>query len=60
MRFIQFVSQFHREESGQDMLEYGLVIVAVVAAVLAGSASLTANLATDMGKINDKIIAAIG
>ena len=60
MRFMQFVSQFHREESGQDMLEYGLVIVAVVAAVLAGSASLTANLATDMGKINDKIIAAIG
>jgi Flp pilus assembly pilin Flp len=60
MRFMQFVRQFHREESGQDMLEYGLVIVAVVAAVLAGSTSLTANLATDMGKINDKIIAAIG
>jgi Flp pilus assembly pilin Flp len=60
MRFIQFVREFHREESGQDMLEYGLVIVAVVTAVLAGSASLTANLTTDMGKINDKIIAAIG
>lgn len=60
MRFIQFVRQFHREESGQDMLEYGLVIVAVVTAVLAGSASLTANLITDIGKVNDKIIAAIG
>jgi len=60
MRFIQFVREFHREESGQDMLEYGLVIVAVVTAVLAGSASLTTNLTTDMGKINDKIIAAIG
>jgi Flp pilus assembly pilin Flp len=60
MRFMQFVRQFHREESGQDMLEYGLVIVAVVTAVLAGSASLTANLATDMAAVNAKIVAAIG
>jgi len=60
MRFMQFVSQFHREESGQDMLEYGLVIVAVVAAVLAGSATLTDNLAADFAAINAKILLAIG
>jgi Flp pilus assembly pilin Flp len=59
MRFMQFVSQFHREESGQDMLEYGLVIVAVVTAVLAGSASLTTDLTADMDKINAKILATI-
>ena len=36
MRFMQFVSQFHREESGQDMLEYALVLAAVLTAVVAG------------------------
>jgi len=26
MKFSQFITKFHREESGQDMLEYALVI----------------------------------
>ena len=37
----QFISKFHREESGQDMLEYALVTAAVLAAVVTGSASLS-------------------
>ena len=60
MRFMQFVSQFHREESGQDMLEYALVLAAVLTAVVTGSASLTTNLAADFAAINAKILLAIG
>jgi len=48
MTFLQFISKFHQEESGQDLLEYALVLLAVLAAVVTG---LTA--------INVKIQAAI-
>ena len=37
MRFTQFISKLHREESGQDLLEYALVLLAVLTAVVAGS-----------------------
>ena len=36
MRFMQFLSQLHREESGQDMLEYALLTALIaLAAVIA-------------------------
>jgi Flp pilus assembly pilin Flp len=60
MRFIEFVREFHREESGQDLLEYALVLVAVVGAVLAGSATLATDLTADLAAVQVKIIAAIG
>ena len=41
MTFKQFISKFHQEESGQDMLEYALVTAAVLAAVVAGSTTLS-------------------
>ena len=46
MKFTQVLESLHREESGQDLLEYALVLAAVLVAVVAGSNSL----ATDIGK----------
>jgi Flp pilus assembly pilin Flp len=55
MRFMQFVSQFHREESGQDMLEYALVLAAVLAAVVTGSGSLGTTIGDALDTINLRI-----
>ena len=55
MRFMQFVRQFHCEESGQDMLEYALVLAAVLTAVVAGSTTLSGTITTALGTINTKI-----
>ena len=55
MRFKQFVMQFHREESGQDMLEYALVMAAVLAAVVTGSGTLAQTITDGMTAINTKI-----
>ena len=55
MRFTQFVSQFHREESGQDMLEYALVLFAVLTAVISGSTTLASTITTALGTINTNI-----
>ncbi len=46
MVFARFINKFHREESGQDLVEYALVLVAVASGVFAGSASLAADFAT--------------
>jgi Flp pilus assembly pilin Flp len=58
MTFTQFVKDLHREESGQDLLEYALVLAAVLTAVVAGSASLATDISTALDKINTKIQAA--
>ena len=55
MRFMQFVSQFHREESGQDMLEYALVLFAVLSAVIAGSTTLSGTIAAALATIDGNI-----
>ena len=57
MRFLQLVSKFHKEESGQDMLEYALVLAAVLAAVVAGSTTLANTISTELGKIDNAISA---
>lgn len=41
----RLIRSFHKDESGQDLVEYSLVLVAVGAAVVAGNATL----ATDFG-----------
>ena len=58
MRFMQFVSQFHREESGQDMLEYALVLAAVLTAVVAGSNTLSGTITDALDAINTRIMTA--
>ena len=55
MTFKQFISNFHREESGQDMLEYALVLAAVLAAVVVGSSTLSTTIASAMATINTRI-----
>jgi len=57
MTFKQFISKFHREESGQDMLEYALVLAAVLAVVVTGSGTLSSTITTELGKINTAIAA---
>ncbi len=53
--FAQFISKFHQEESGQDLVEYALVLIAVAAGVLAGSATLTQDFKTWIGGLDSKI-----
>jgi len=55
MSFVQFIRKFHREESGQDLVEYALVLVAIASGVFAGSASLAADFANWMTTLNTTI-----
>jgi pilus assembly protein Flp/PilA len=59
MKFLEFVKGLHREESGQDLLEYALVLLAVLAAVVAGSQTLATDISTALSSINTKIQNAI-
>jgi Flp pilus assembly pilin Flp len=55
MALKDFISEFHREESGQDMPEYAIVLAAVLAAVVAGMHSLSRAVATKLMKIDKEI-----
>ena len=55
MNFIQFISTFHKEESGQDLVEYALVLIAVASGVLAGSATLSSDFGTWIANLQTKI-----
>ncbi len=55
----QFLLTLHREESGQDLLEYALVLAAVLAAVVTGSASLANDITTALNTINTRIQSAV-
>ncbi len=55
MRFIEFVKQFHQEESGQDLIEYVLVLAAVGAGLVAGSSTLSSALKNAINTMNSKI-----
>jgi Flp pilus assembly pilin Flp len=59
MRFMQFISQLHREESGQDLLEYALVLAAVLTAVVGGSNSLSSTISGAINTLNTNIQAQI-
>jgi Flp pilus assembly pilin Flp len=49
------MSKFHREESGQDLVEYALVLIAVASGVLVGSSTLSTDFGVWMTKLNTKI-----
>jgi Flp pilus assembly pilin Flp len=51
----QFINTFNRDESGQDLLEYALVLLAVLVAVIAGSTNLSDLITSELGKINTSI-----
>jgi len=59
MRFTQFIGKLHREESGQDLLEYALVLLAVLTAVVAGSGGIANTINTAISTINGKILGQI-
>lgn len=56
MKFTQVIKNLHREESGQDLLEYALVLAAVLAAVVTGSNTLASDIASALTRINGKIV----
>ena len=56
MTFKQFITNFHQEESGQDMLEYALVLLAVLAVVVLGSQTLSSTITNELSAINAKIV----
>ena len=55
MAFSQFINKFHQEESGQDLVEYALVMIAVASGVLAGSATLSSDFGIWMANLQTKI-----
>ncbi len=55
MAFAQLIGKFHREESGQDLVEYALILVAVASGTLAGSSSLAADFQVWMASFQAKI-----
>jgi len=59
MKFRQLINRLHREESGQDMLEYALVLLAVLTAVVAGSGGIANTINTAISTINGKILGQI-
>jgi pilus assembly protein Flp/PilA len=59
MRFIEILKSLHQDESGQDLVEYALVLAAVAFAVVAGSTSLSSVIGNAIVSINAKIASAI-
>jgi len=59
MNFKKFINRLHREESGQDLLEYALVLLAVLTAVVAGSGGIANTINTAISTINGKILGQI-
>jgi len=53
--FAAFMSKFHREESGQDLVEYALVLIADASSVLAGSSTLSSDFGVWMTNLQTKI-----
>jgi Flp pilus assembly pilin Flp len=53
----QFINTFNRDESGQDLLEYALVLLAVLVAVVAGSTNLSKLITNELNSISSGIVA---
>lgn len=58
--FKQILSGLVKEESGQDLVEYALVLAMVVAIVVASSSGLSGVIENGITKIGTKITNAIG
>ena len=57
MKVLEFIKKLNREEDGQDLVEYALVLVAVGGAVFAGSTTLATDLGNAMTGLAAKITA---
>lgn len=49
---LEMIRNLHREESGQDVLEYALVLAAIAVAAVAGSNTLAGTISSAIGKLN--------
>ena len=55
MNWKQFVLRLHAEESGQDLLEYALVLATVLVAIVAGSDSVASVLSNALSSLLGKV-----
>ena len=60
MTFANLIRKFHREESGQDTIEYVLIGAAVSVALVAGAPGLPTMLTNAITALGTKIQTAIG
>jgi Flp pilus assembly pilin Flp len=52
MKLMEFLKKLNQEESGQDLVEYALVLVAVAGAAVAGSTSLASTITGGITTLN--------
>lgn len=55
----QFVSSLHKDESGQDLLEYALVLATVLVAIVAGSDSVANVISSALSGISSRITSVV-
>jgi Flp pilus assembly pilin Flp len=55
----QVFRDFHREESGQDLLEYGLVLATVLVAVVVGSNDIAGVIASAITTLSGRILSIV-
>jgi Flp pilus assembly pilin Flp len=55
MKVLDFIKKLHQEESGQDLVEYALVLVAVGGAVFGASGTLSTALGAAITGISGKM-----
>lgn len=55
MKLVELVMKFHRDETGQDLIEYVLVVAAVAVGAVAGSSTLSSTLSNAINSLNTKI-----
>jgi len=59
MTFRRFIARFYLEESGQDLLEYALVLAAVLTAVVTGSNAIANVITNGLNTLTTRIQAIV-
>ena len=54
-RILQFAQQFAREESGQDVVEYGILIATIAIVILISTAAFGEQITTWFGRLAGRI-----
>jgi Flp pilus assembly pilin Flp len=60
MRVSRLIAALHRDESGQDLVEYALVLAAIAFAVVATSGSLRNVISNALSTIDGRLSTAVG
>jgi Flp pilus assembly pilin Flp len=55
----QFISSLHQEESGQDLLEYALVLATILTAVVAGSNAIASVISSALSSMGSRITSVV-